>query len=286
MKYGRNLTLLSVLFLCLLWSVAASGDGGIIRLKDGQEIAFGTLMADLIQADAVFIGEVHNDPTHHRLQLQLLRSLVDRKAKVAIGLEMFQSDNQQVLDDWSGGKLSEEDFKAIYSKNWSFDWQLYRDIFIYARDNRIPLVALNIPKQIATKVARQGFASLSSEERKVLPPGITCEPDSTYTVLLKRAFGHVFRHVAKQSTFTNFCEAQSLRNSAIAWYMMRYRQQNPERKLVTLTGVWHAVKGGAPARLALADAKNYRVILPEIKELDPGNTTLKEADYLVRKQSK
>ena len=66
--------------------------------------------------------------------------------------------------------------------------------------------------------------------------------------------------------------------------MGHYREKHPERKLVTIAGIWHAVKGGAPARLDLAESKSYRVVLPEIKELGPQKTTSKEADYLVRKQ--
>jgi uncharacterized iron-regulated protein len=276
--------LLAMVCLLAVLTAAAFADDGVIRMKDGREITFATMMTDLDKADVVFLGEVHNDPSHHQLQLQVLRALLERKVKLTIGLEMFQADSQQVLDDWIGGKTSEEDFKVVYSKNWSFDWQLYRDIFIFARDNRIPLVALNIPKPIATKVARQGFASLTAEERKTLPGGITCELNTTYTELLKLAFGQVFKHIATQSNFTNFCEAQSLRNSAIAWHMDHYREKHPERKLVTIAGIWHAVRGGAPARLNLAETGSLRVVLPEIKELGPQNTTSKEADYLVRKQ--
>jgi uncharacterized iron-regulated protein len=283
MKSRRYYTVVAALLLVLLWSAAACAAGGIVRLQDGKEITFDAMMGEVAPASVLFMGEVHNDPVHHHLQLQVIRTLVERKEKVAIGLEMFQADSQQALDDWSAGRLKEEEFKAVYAKNWSFDWQLYRDVLVYARNNRIPLVALNVPKEIASKVAKQGFSSLTAEERKRLPAGISCDLNSTYTDLLQRAFGQVFKHVAKQSNFTHFCEAQSLRNSAIAWHLSRYLQQYPERKLVVVTGVWHAVKGGAPERLTLEGTKSFRVILPEIKELTPQSTTLKEGDYLIRK---
>jgi uncharacterized iron-regulated protein len=280
----RLLVVLTIFVALAATGMAAAG-GGIIRLSGGEETTFEAMVADVPSAGIIFMGEVHNDAAHHRLQLQLLRALVERKEKVALGLEIFQADSQQALDDWSAGKLTEEEFRAVYAKNWTFDWNLYRDLLIYARDNRIPLVALNVPRGIASKVARQGFASLSAEERKQLPEGITCELKSSYTTLLQRAFGKIFSHVVKQSNFTNFCEAQSLRNSAMAWHLERYRQKHPERTILAVAGVWHAVKGGAPERLSTESRKGLRVILPEIPELTPQNTTVTEGDYLVRKGS-
>jgi uncharacterized iron-regulated protein len=181
--------------------------------------------------------------------------------------------------------MSEQDFQAAYSKNWSFPWQMYRDVFIFARDNKIPMIALNIPKPIAAKVARQGFASLSAEERKDLPPGITCELQSKYTELLQRAFGQVFKHIVKDSRFTYFCESQTLRNTTMAWNIARYLKVHPDRKVVAICGIWHGVKDGAPGHLPDFGTYTVRVILPEIPELNPQNTTLQETDYLVRKGS-
>jgi uncharacterized iron-regulated protein len=280
---GRFSRIIASIVLVLLSSSAALADVGVLRLKDSKEVTFTSMMDDVANARAIFIGEVHDNRSHHQMQLEIIRALNDRKARIAIGLEMFQTDSQQALDDWAAGKTGEEEFKAIYAPNWSFGWELYRDIFLFARDNRIPMVALNIPKQIVSKVAKQGFASLSDKERNNLPPGITCELKSTYTRLLEMAFGQVFKHVAKQSNFTNFCEAQTLRNSGMAWNLEHYRQKNPDRTVVVIAGIWHAVKGGAPAHMELSETERVLVILPEIPELGANNATLNEADYLVRK---
>lgn len=286
MTTGWSFRSIAVLVLMVLSMSDAFAGSAALRLKDSKEVAFETMIDDAATARAIFIGEVHDNTFHHSMQLDVVRALHQRKAGMAIGLEMFQTDSQQALDDWVAGKLTEEQFKLLYAPNWSFGWELYRDIFLFARDNRIPMVALNIPKQIVSKVARQGFASLSDEDRKNLPPGISCELKSTYTRLLEMAFGRVFKHLAKQSNFTNFCEAQTLRNSGMAWNLEHYQKKNPDRIIVAIAGIWHAVKGGAPAHLEPSETERILVILPEIPELGPNNATLLEADYLVRNPAK
>ncbi len=281
MNIIRLLLLIVVILVAL--ALNASAGQGIIRMSDRQNVGFAGMITDVAKADTIFIGEVHDQQKHHDMALEVIRALQAKKLPLAIGLEMFQSDSQQMLDDWSAGKMSEDNFKLVYSRNWSYDWSLYQDILIFARDNHIPLVALNIPKQIVTMVARQGFASLSAEDKKNLPPEVTCELNTPYTELMNKFFSPQFKHVAKGKNFTFFCEAQALRNNGMAWNMSRFLQKNPGRKIVTIAGFWHAVKSGAPAQLAQYSKQTTRVILPEMAEFGPQNATAGEADYLVLK---
>ena len=201
---------------------------------------------------------------------------------MAIGLEMFQADSQQALDAWTEGKLSEQDFRKVYERNWSLDWSLYRDIFIFARDNQIPMIGLNIPKELATKVSRQGFASLTPEEKKDLPAGTTCDLNTPHTAFLKSSFQEVFKHVTNGRVFTYFCEAQTLRNSGMAMNIARYVKKHPGRKIVALAGIWHAVKNAIPEQLGLNGSKLAdTVILPDLPELNSANASPELADYMI-----
>jgi uncharacterized iron-regulated protein len=158
---------------------------------------------------------------------------------------------------------------------------LYRDIFIFARENRIPMIALNIPKEIVFKVARQGFASLTPEERKNLPSGVTCDLNKPQTEFLKKTFEEVFKHEANGKVFAYFCEAQAVRNNGMAMNIANDQKRHPGRKLVALTGIWHAVKHGIPERLAGINSPSYKVILPEIAELGTRNASVAITDYLI-----
>jgi uncharacterized iron-regulated protein len=200
---------------------------------------------------------------------------------MAIGVEMFQADNQKLLDEWTEGRIPEESFKSVYARNWSFDWNLYREIFLFARNNRIPMIALNVPKELVSKVAMQGFASLTPEERRNLPAEGSCDLNNPQTEFLRRTFQGVFRHEANGKVFTYFCEAQAMRDNGMAWLIADNLKRHPGRKLVALTGIWHAVKAGIPEHLTRIGNASYKVIIPEIPELHAGKANSAIADYLI-----
>ncbi|NTW99846.1 MAG: ChaN family lipoprotein [Geobacteraceae bacterium] len=278
---NKILRLIFILLCCVALPADAFAGAVITRMSDRQAVSFKQMMADTEGSDVILIAEIHDDRKNHEIQLDVIRSLWAKKIPLAIGLEMFQADYQKQLDDWIEGKMTEQSFKTVYAGNWSYDWSLYRDIFIFARDNRIPMVALNVPKGIVFKVARQGFASLTPEERKNLPSGVTCDINKPQTEFLKRTFQSVFKHEANGKVFTYFCEAQAVRNSGMAMIIANYQKKHPGRKLVALAGTWHAVKHGIPERLANINNLNIRVILPEIPELGAKNTTSAITDYLI-----
>ena len=273
---------LILIFVCCAALPAIAFAGGVItRMSDRQAITFTQMMTDTERSDVILVAEDHTNIKHHALQLDIIRSLRAKKISLAIGLEMFQTDNQRQLDDWIDGRISEENFKAVFDRNWSYNWSLYRDIFIFARDNQIPMVALNIPKEIVFRVSRQGFASLTTEERKNLPLGVTCDLNNPQTEFLKRTFEGVFKHEAKGKVFDYFCEAQSVRNSGMAMNIVNNLNKHPGRKLVALAGTWHAVKHGIPERFENIKNLSYRVIQPEIPELGTRNATSALIDYLI-----
>ena len=277
----KTVKCLLILICCITVPAGADADGAIMRISDRQAVSFQQMMADAQSSDVTMVAETHDSKKHHVLQLDIIRSFQAKKVPVAIGLEMFQTDYQKQLDDWIEGMIPEQNFKEIYAKNWSYDWSLYRELFIYARDNRIPMVALNVPKGIVFKIAKNGFESLAPEERKNLPSGVTCDINKPQTEFLKKTFEGVFGHEAKGQLFTYFCEAQAVRNSGMAMVIANNQKRYPARKLVAIAGTWHAVKHGIPERFPNSNNISFRVILLEISELGVRNTTSDIADYLI-----
>ena len=276
----RFSTMLAVLF-SLAFSLEAYAHTVITRISDRQNVSLAQLANVAGKSDLILIGESHDNKDHHDLQLDLIRSLWNQKAPMAIGLEMVQANSQRKLDEWTQGKLSEEAIRAVFSRNWSPDWHLYRDIFIFARDNRIPMIALNVPIEIVKKVSRQGYASLTPEERRGLPEGTTCDLSNPQIAVLKKSYKGVVKHADDGKIFSYFCEAQTVRNSGMAMNMASYLRKHPDTRIVTLTGIWHAVKYGIPTHLTEFGQLSYTVILPETPELNSGNATTSEVDYLV-----
>ena len=251
----------------------------IIRMSDRQGVSLAQMMDDIKGSKVILVGETHHEKNHHELQLDVIRALHEKGIPLAIGLEMFPSESQRKLDRWNEGKIIEPSFKWVYSQYWSEEWLLYRDIFVYARDNHIPLIALNTPRQTMRKVMEQGFASLEPAEKKDLPPDVTCVLDTAYTGFLKKVYSE---HIKNEKSFTYFCEAQTLYNNGMAWNIAKYLKTNPTRTIVTLAGVWHVVKNGIPQQLEHYLDVSYKVIIPELPGFSYENASSRDADYFFK----
>lgn len=228
---------------------------------------------------AVCIGEVHTVALHHKNQLKLIQGIHDKGRDVAIGLEMFPFTSQPLLDDWIDGSLGLKDFTKGYYQNWQIPFSMYKDIFLYAQKEGIPLLGLNVPKSIATKMARHGFDALTSQEKEILPDNIFCKPESPPMVLLRNVLA---AHGGNGVLFERFCEAHMLRDKTMALYAGNHLEENPGTTLVVLAGIGHCVKQGTPDYLEEISGEGTIVILPAVSEqVLKQPITSDNADYLL-----
>lgn len=271
------LLLLGIVHSVFLGPSSARNDETLYRVSDGKNLSLSSAIPDLQSARIILIGETHSSKRHHEIQLEIIRALHDAGTRLAVGLEMFRRDDQKTLDRWHTGNVVESDFIKIYYDNWSAPWPLYADIFLYARDKRLPMVGLNVSREITRQVAERGFASLNAAQRKELPP-VSCALDEEYKRFIARALDMHGHHGME---FTNFCEAQLLWDTAMAWHAVEYLKGNPDRTLIILTGNNHAWKPGIPRHIASFSNFEVRVILPEESgRAAQGNVTERDADYL------
>jgi len=282
----RGSTLQISFFLCafffFFFSVAEAEPPAyknVLRVRDGSTITFDGMIREIAKNDMVFVGEGHDNEKHHRAQRDIIKALHGKKNVWTVGLEMFRAENQEELNRWVGGGLDTGDFIRIYYSNWNLPWPLYRDIFLDARAMRIPLLGLNIPNAISRKISAGGFNSLSADELKKLPPGISCDMDDEYMTFVKKSYeGHGW----SERTFVYFCEAQMVWDKAMAWRLLEYKKKYPRRSLVILAGAGHAWKRGIPAQVKRGAEYSVAVVLPEVPgKLRRSLVTLEDADYVL-----
>jgi uncharacterized iron-regulated protein len=278
---------LMIIMLGLLFGVCLMGTGfpdqvQIYKISNRENIPFEKLIGEISKMDVIFTGEIHNSEGHHRLQFETIKGLSEAGIPVAVGFEMFPKKSQATLDGWVAGTVPLDIFMRFYQAHWSQPWPLFRDLFLYARDHRIQLLALNIPQEISQKVRESGFSSLTSEELKQLPPGLGCNVDEKYMQFIQRAFA---LHKNDDKAFVNFCESQLLWDKSMAWYLLDFQRTYPGRTIVVITGINHAWKRGIPDQLLqYSGGINYRVLLPEIPGMiGPGTLTSEDADYIFLK---
>jgi uncharacterized iron-regulated protein len=259
-----------------------AGQGGhnlrMFDLNREEELLMSQVLADLKKNRIVLVGEHHSNIQHHRAQLAVIRALNEAGVQVAVGLEMFRNESQPALDQWVSGEVDAKRFEKIYYDNWNIPWKTYRSIFKYARDHQIPMIGLNVPREITRQVSRSGFQSLSPQQMEKISE-VSCNVDREYMNYIRKAFGS---HGHGQLNFIHFCEAQLVWDSAMAVYTLDYLGKNPDSVVVVLTGTGHARKGAVPRQIRVRSNLRYAVILPQIPGIiDEETITSSDADYLI-----
>jgi len=272
----------SILTAFIVLAGVGSADEVSVNLRffdliQGQEIRASQILPRLKEKRIVLVGEHHTRQSHHQAQLQVIRLLHEAGVQVAIGLEMFRSDSQIVLNRWVSGDIDKTAFQRIYYDNWNFAWPLYGMIFEYARDEKIPLVGLNVPRDITRQVARDGFKSLSDEQKAKLSH-ITCRVDKEYMDYIRKAFG---AHAHGNLNFIYFCEAQLVWDNAMAVSALDYLTANPNAVMVILAGTGHVRKQAIPAQISKRSDIPYAVMLPEVPgSIERTTISSEDVDYI------
>lgn len=152
-------------------------DLGMIRdLNSGQTLTPQQLAARLAGASRVLVGEQHDNPDHHALQLWLLQALADQRKQGSLLLEMLTPDQQSAVDAvqkqiHQGNYPADLPAALGWQKGW--DWALYGPILRFALAQSYPLLSANLGAQEVGAIYHQrpllsGTLSTSSVVREQL----------------------------------------------------------------------------------------------------------------------
>lgn len=254
------------LFSLLLFSIitlsAMAQEKRAYRIFDttGQEVTYAEMMEACAQNDLVFFGELHNNPIAHWLQLELTRDLYTaRDSQLILGAEMFEADNQLLLNEYLLQQISEKNFEdeARLWNNYATD---YKPLVEFAKANQLYFVATNIPRRYANLVYREGLESLNdlsaTAKQYIAPLPITVDMEiPSYKDMLDMMGGHggetlVQAQAVKDATMAYFIDKywregytfihyngsyHSNRWEGIVWYLKN--EFAPERSIVTINTV-------------------------------------------------
>jgi uncharacterized iron-regulated protein len=236
----------------------------IVHVPTGLAISFEGMMDMIAGARLVCIGETHDNLHAHRAELMILRELFRRyPGKIAVGMEMFREPDQEILDRWTRGELSEFEFlKAVkWYENWGSDFGYYRDILRFARENRIDVVALNPSRELQSEVKRYGLDNVPASLGAKLPD--IGPPDPYQRAAMKAVYG---AHLRSEGAFDAFFRVQLLWEETMAARVVEYLRspRGEGKKMVTLTGGWHARYGfGIPKKTVRRLPMPYAIVMPD-----------------------
>lgn len=170
-------------------------EGVDFRVYDarGRTRSFADVLAALDRADAVLVGETHDDVVGHGVEAQLLIRAAQRmgavgegvgvRRPVVLSLEMFERDVQYIVDEYLDGLITEEQFKRN-ARPWDRYDTDYRPMVEFARAHGLPVVAANAPRRYVNRVSRLGpdaLGPLSDQAKASLPPLPFPGPSEAYT---------------------------------------------------------------------------------------------------------
>lgn len=139
----------------------------------GKKSSYEKILKKAEEADIILFGELHNNPINHWLQLELTKDL---HAKVldglVLGAEMFEADDQLIINEYLGGHYNYEIFKKE-AKVWPNNTTDYQPLLDFAVANQLTFIATNIPRRYANMVYKDGFRAfndLNDDAKKYIAP--------------------------------------------------------------------------------------------------------------------
>jgi uncharacterized iron-regulated protein len=275
MKYSMFLILLSPLF-CF------GQDKPAYRLFDseGKEIRYEKMIKELEKADVVFFGEQHNDPISHWMELQVMKSLYEKNNRLTLAMEMFEADDQLVLNEYIEGVIEERHLLAE-AKMWDNYKTDYKPLVEFAREKKLPVVASNIPRRYANLVYRKGVQSLDSiaDEGKQWIASLPFEIDLElpgYKSMISAMGPH-----ASAGTAANMARSQASKDATMAYFILK----NKQSQVYHVNGAYHSQNGEGiiwylkKAQPGLKIATIHIAEQSEIEKLDDANK--KAADFII-----
>jgi uncharacterized iron-regulated protein len=213
-----------------------------------------TVLAELVQARVIYLGETHDRAADHLAQFDIITAL-QAKTPLTIGMEMFQRPMQPALDDYLADRITETELleKTAYVTQWGYDWAFYAPIVRYAKAQGIPIVALNAPSALVRQVGRKGIASLAADQQFIPPVAVLTEGVATsapaYRQMLQETFDQAHQGKGNADRFERFFAAQVLWDETMADRVAE-TVTNQTAPMIVLVGQGHLVYGyGIPSRV-------------------------------------
>lgn len=230
----------------------------VVASPSGALAAWDDMIAGLLAARVIGVGEKHDEPSHHLVQAQVLAAVADRDPNLIVGLEMVSQDQQGTLDDFLSGKTSETDFAAFWNKAWGFDYAMYKPVFDAARARHLRMVGLNAPIAVVISVAKKGLSGLTPAERAQLPASIQESSDARYRAYVKDSLAG---HKLPPDAEARMTQAQAVWNETMGAKAAELAASGARVFLIAGQGhmLWRA---GVPESAARRGAGPAAVVLP------------------------
>jgi uncharacterized iron-regulated protein len=259
--------IISFLFLLILMTVSAASaqiSEANYRVYDakGNASTLQQILNAAGKADAVFLGENHDDAVAHYLQTEIFKKSFEnygKQKKLALSMEMFERDVQTILDEYLSDLITEKKFLDD-SRPWNNYKTDYRPLVEFAKENKLAVIAANAPRRYVNMVSRNGRDSLeglSKEAKKWLAPLPYEAASEEYSQKFKALMGNMS---GDNHNLSKILDSQTLWDATMAFSISEFLKRNKNALVVNLNGSFHTEKH-------LGTAEQLKKFYPKAKVL-------------------
>lgn len=228
------ITLAALLAFCMTW--AQSPKAFVLYDKDGKQVEYADMIHQMSQKDVVFLGEIHNCAIAHWMEKLIVKDLhAVHGDSMMLGAEMFERDDQLLLDEYLGGIIPESRFKAE-AKLWDNYATDYAPIVEFAKKHSLPFIATNVARRYANIVSKNGFEGLDAVNEDgrqfIAPLPIEYIPNP----LVDAYFANMLPPTMKGASTEKLSQAQAVKDATMAWSI----SQRLKGKMIHLNGSYHS----------------------------------------------
>ncbi|BBE73856.1 ChaN family lipoprotein [Oharaeibacter diazotrophicus] len=210
----------------------------------------------LTGADVVLLGELHDDPAHHRAQAETIARMIELGLAPAVVFEMIPTDLQEAVDVASAAGDGADDF-AVTARWEERGWKpfaLWRPVVEVALGADLQILGGDLPANLRADVAKGGAAALEPWRRVRLALG---EPSATETAVLGDAIRRGHCGLVPEDRLPAMIDVQRARDGSMAAVIAKAARRGP---VVLIAGLGHVRRDvGVPAVLART-APHLRVL--------------------------
>lgn len=249
----KRISMILVAGLLVLSSFRSDKPAYQLLNSKGKKVKFKELVSKSLQADVVFFGELHNNPISHWLQYELSKQLFNQNGgKLILGAEMFETDNQIAVNQYLANEIDVDSLKKV-ARLWPNFKTDIAPLLDFARENKLPFVATNIPRRYASMVFKKGFEVLDTlpdnEKAFIAPLPIAYDASLPGYVEMVKMMGDMGHGRSTE----NFPKAQAVKDATMASFISRSLEKG--KIFIHLNGSFHS--------------DNYEGIIWYLKRLNP-----------------
>ena len=197
----------------------------------GKRTSFQKMAQKAKSSDCVLFGEYHDNPISHWLQLELLNAM--NTENLALGFEMFESDQQELLSGYVSGTISKKEFEDS-CRLWPNYKTDYQPLIDYAIVNKVPCIASNVKRKYASLLFKKGREALES-----LPNPIKSQfAPLNYIVDTNLSQNKAILEMGGHAMGMNMLDAQALKDATMAMHIAKAFKNN--RQVLHFNGAFHS----------------------------------------------